>query len=506
MRSVATSPPAPVAKSLRAFREGVRIAACKVTRHGQPVERGQDLNVAIRFRFACVVPMLNAVDTIAALATPVGTSAIAVVRASGPQVVALTRSLFGETPPPRNVRHGDYQSYSGELLDDVLWTFFAGPHSYTGEDSLEVSCHGNPFVAQKILEDLLARGCRQAGPGEFTQRAFLNGRMDLTQAEAVMDIIHARSERALQAANQQLRGSLGRRMESLISQTINCLALIEAYIDFPDEDLPPENRVTLSIQLNELITETRRLVATSHYGEILRHGIKTVIIGEPNAGKSSVLNRLLGRERALVSPEPGTTRDYLEEVIILGAHSLRLIDTAGFNTNPTALERRGMEKSLEQATQADLFLWVIDGTKPVVPLPTTLVSRLNRTNTIAIFNKSDLPPCPRATTNNEYVAVEFSALTGGGLELVVQAITRMAEQFRNEMGDEIVAVNARHTHALTLAIDGLTTAVDKLEKEHASELTASELRGVLAAFGEIAGRIDNEAVLDRLFSTFCIGK
>lgn len=274
-------------------------------------------------------------DTIAALATPAGTSAIAVVRASGPQVPELVRAIFGAPPPPRLAQHADYRDRGGGLVDDVLFTFFAGPNSFTGEDTVEISCHGNPFIAQKILGDLLARGCRPAEAGEFSKRAFLNGRMDLSQAEAVMDLIHARSERALAAANQQLRGALGRHMESLISQLVNILAMIEAYIDFPEEDLPDEDRKRVQDQLAKLLKDTSRLLATTHYGELLREGIKTVIVGEPNAGKSSLLNCLVGRDRALVSSEPGTTRDYLEERIAIGSHWLRLIDTAGLNAAPS---------------------------------------------------------------------------------------------------------------------------------------------------------------------------
>ena len=205
-------------------------------------------------------------DTIAALATPAGTAALALVRASGPQTGELTGKIFGGTLLPRAARHAEYFDVRGVLIDDVLFTYFAGPHSFTGEDTLEISCHGNPFIAQKILEDLLARGCRQAEPGEFTKRAFLHGRMDLSQAEAVMDLIRARGDRALAVANQQLRGALGRQMDELIARLIRILAQIEAYIDFPDEDLPPEDRQLMLRELDELLAGTGRLLATSHYG------------------------------------------------------------------------------------------------------------------------------------------------------------------------------------------------------------------------------------------------
>jgi tRNA modification GTPase len=450
--------------------------------------------------------MPHPTDTIAALATPAGTSAIAVVRASGPEVAAIVAKIFSETPPPRLARHADYRDARGQLVDDVLFTFFAAPNSFTGEDTVEISSHGNPFIAQKILEDLFARGCRPAEAGEFSKRAFLNGRMDLSQAEAVMDLIHARSERALAAANQQLRGSLGRYMESLITQLVNILAKIEAYIDFPEEDLPAEDQRILLREIEQLNADASRLLATSHYGAMLRDGIRTVILGEPNAGKSSLLNRLVGRDRALVSAEPGTTRDYLEERILAGQHALRLIDTAGLNLSPSSLEKRGIDKTLEQAAEADLFLWVLDGARPLPALPEMLVRRLTPANTIVVFNKADLPQAPRAKLAQDFRTVEISALSGQGLESLQAAITPLADSFQSNVGDEVIAINARHALSLSAATEALGDARQKLLEDVAAELVASDLRDALAAFGEISGKIDHEKILDRLFASFCIGK
>lgn len=445
-------------------------------------------------------------DTIAALATPVGTSAIAVVRVSGPDCADLAKSLFGPAPlPPRTARHTDYRNLAGTVLDDVLVTFYQGPRSYTGEDSLEIGLHGNPFIAQSILNDLLARGIRHAEAGEFSRRAFLSGKMDLSQAEAVMDLIHARSERALTAANQQLRGSLGRHLGELTESLLLVLARIEAYIDFPDEDLPAEDRQIVLRELDTVLRGTARLLATHHYGELLRDGIKTVIIGEPNAGKSSLLNRLIGRDRALVSPEPGTTRDFIEERIILGPHCLRLIDTAGLNPTPAALEKLGMDKTLERAAEADLFLRVLDATRPIPPLPDSVATRLTPENTLILLNKSDLPA---ATTppSPTLPSLRISALTGDGIDALTDHITRLADAFRQDQGDEIIAINARHADALRRATECLETARAKVSTNGPTELLASDLRGTLDAFGEIAGKIDNERMLDHLFKTFCIGK
>jgi tRNA modification GTPase len=446
-------------------------------------------------------------DTIAALATPDGTAALAVLRVSGPESAALATSLVGKQPPTRIATHVDYRGKTGEVIDDVLVTFFKGPRSYTGEDALEVSCHGNPFIARKILDDLLTRGCRPAEPGEFTQRAFLNGRMDLSQAEAVMDIIHARSERALAAANAQLRGSLGRRMDLLIGSLLGVLAQIEAHIDFPEEDLPPERRDGINEEIDRIILLCNELIATTRYGKLLRDGIKTVILGAPNAGKSSLLNALVGRERALVSAEPGTTRDFIEERLIIGSHCVRLIDTAGLNPSPAPLERLGIVKTLERADEADLTLLVIDRSQATAPqMPADMYTKLRPHTTLLVFNKSDLSP---ALADIELLPgfdrAHVSALTGAGLDKLRQAIDTKVDALRGHQQDEI-AINARHARALVLARDGLRTAAAKLLENGPTELIASDLREALGAFGEIAGRVDNERMLDRLFATFCIGK
>jgi tRNA modification GTPase len=447
-------------------------------------------------------------DTIAALATPTGTSAIAVVRLSGPDTVRVAREIFGEVPPPRHLRRADYRDRGGRVLDDVLVVFFQAPQSYTGEDSLEISSHGNPFIAQQIVEDLLARGCRGAEAGEFTQRAFLNGQMDLSQAEAVVDVIHARSERALAAANRQLRGALGRRVGRTVEALLGVLARIEAYIDFPDEDLPAEDRELVDASIVELINDTSKLLSTNRYGGILRSGIKTVIVGKPNVGKSSLLNRLLGSERALVSPEPGTTRDFLEEPIMVGPHYLRLIDTAGLNVSPTPLEKLGMEKTRERLAEADLVLAVVDGSAGAVDADIVGVETdVDKSSAILVVNKSDLAATQHfAPPLNGVRAVFVSAKTGDGILELQNAIVAAADRFRVEVGEDEVAINARHAEALKEATRGLNSALEKVREHAPQELLASDLRSALAAFEQISGRIDNERMLDQLFATFCIGK
>ncbi len=446
-------------------------------------------------------------DTIAALATPVGASAVAVVRVSGPDTARLLDEIFGVAPLPRRVRRSDYRDRSGALLDDVLFVFFQGPKSYTAEDTLEITSHGNPFIVQKILEDLFARGCRPANPGEFTQRAFINGRMELSQAEAVMDLIHAHSDRALAAANQQLRGALGRRIESMVTRLLGVIAHVEAYIDFPDEDLPVEDQTTLSGEIEDLLRETNGLLATGRYGELLRDGIKTVILGAPNVGKSSILNRLVGRDRALVSPEPGTTRDFIEERIIVGPYCLRLIDTAGLNITPAPLEKLGMEKTMEKAEEADLVMAVTDTESGSPYFPSELRAYLKLGRAIVVVNKTDLAPSAVPADAFEGIPiVGISATTGSGFEELAAAITAAADAFRPTVGSDFTAINARHAHALTTVRDNLTAARKQIRDAAAAELLAGDLRAALVGLEEIGGKIDNERMLDRLFATFCIGK
>lgn len=449
------------------------------------------------------------IDTVAAIATPSGESAIALIRVTGPKCGEIAVDAFQRkrNPEPRKAFHASYHSVSGDILDDVLYTYFQSPASYTGEDVLEVSCHGNPLIATRILEDLLARGCRQSEPGEFTRRAYLNGRMDLTQAEAVMELIRARSDRAIHVANKQLRGNFGRQLDSLKEQLLRTVATVEAYIDFPDEDLPPEQKQAELQSIRSVLAFCGRIIDSGKYAAFLRDGVKTLIMGEPNAGKSSLLNCMLGFERAIVSEEPGTTRDFIRERVVLEGHCIQLMDTAGLREAESGIEQLGIRKTVELAEEADLFLLVLDGSRPSPHLPDEVVAHLDDTNCIVVRNKSDLDQkCVLPEQLSHLPTVSLSALSGDGLGELKREIVTMIDAHLAQDQDDLILVNARHSAALRELSECLEASIRIFEEGEPAEFVASELRGSIDAIGRILGRIDNEDMLDVLFSSFCIGK
>jgi len=452
---------------------------------------------------------LHSADTIVAQATAHGSAAISVIRISGPLAPALVQGIFGsKTAHPRRAHRGNYLDQGGTLVDDVLYTLFPQPHSYTGDHVVEISCHGNPLIVQKILQDLVHRGCRLAEPGEFTRVAFLNGQMDLSQAEAVIDVIRAQSDRALAAAHHQLQGALSSRVTKNIETLLQVIAHLEAYIDFPEEDLPAEDETGPVRTTRELVKDLQRLASTSRYGALLRDGVKTIILGAPNAGKSSLLNRLVGHDRVIVSDEPGTTRDAVEERLSIGPYSIRLLDTAGIRSSDNKLELLSIEKTMDQVEQADLFLLILDATLPHPALPGALRDRLNASNTLVVHNKVDLLP-PTSTTLPTWHGlpeVRVSALTGLGIEELENRLQATIDAFNPLACEEFVAVSARHAEALQEAARALETALAQWARAEPAELVASHLREALHALGQITGQVDNEAMLDTLFSTFCIGK
>jgi tRNA modification GTPase len=445
-------------------------------------------------------------DTIVAPASAPVESALAIIRISGPLCEAIARSAFERKSAPvsRRVSVGDFHDTSGEVVDQCVFTLFNDTVSYTGEPVLEITCHGNPLITQRILRDCLARGCRSAEPGEFTRRAFLNGRLDLTQAEAVSDTIRARSDEALAVAQRQLAGALGHRVAAWTERLLQALAGLEAYIDFPEEDLPPEDADGPVAALGALADEFAHTAETARYAEVLRDGVRTVIAGAPNAGKSSLLNALLGEERALVSDEPGTTRDFIRERLTVGRHCIHIVDTAGLRSDAaTALERLGMERTREQLDSADFCLLVADGSAPPPDLPPAFL----RERTMLVLNKADLPPDAGTTAFlPELERVAVSAKTGAGIPEFKARLARALEQDGIVPGDTDLVVGMRHAEALRRAAEHLGEAVSALRRGAATELAASDVRLALEALGDITGRVDNERMLDKLFASFCIGK
>ena len=439
---------------------------------------------------------------------PTGESAIALLRLSGPRCQALVRELFGnETPLPRHAYLARYPDRTDRLIDQVVFTYYEKGASYTGQSMLEIATHGNPYIAQSILQDLCQRGCRLAEPGEFTRTAFINGRIDLSQAEAVMDLIRARSKAALAAANRQLSGSVKNMVNTLMVQILHVLSEVEAYIDFPEEDLPNEEFDGLTRDLAELSREIHQLIAGGQVASLLHDGIRVVITGPPNAGKSSLLNALVGTERVIVSEEPGTTRDYVEERLTLGPHLLRLIDTAGIGQTTSSVESQSMQKAIDQVERGHFVLCVVDTTERAPHFSDGFAKRLSDKAAIVIENKTDHVDSQKHTDWLPHLShLRLSALTGDGID-------SLKELFRSRLHEKIpptdkdrVLVNARHAQALKEAKEGLQNALDKISQSISNELISSDLRMSLDALGEITGRVDNEAMLDALFSKFCIGK
>lgn len=446
-----------------------------------------------------------ATDTIAAQASAGGTAAVALIRLSGPraeEIADLACAGAAARAEERRATRAKVRDAAGRVIDDVLLTVFRGGRSFTGEPVAEIACHGGRLIARRIMERLLECGARAAGPGEFTERAFLNGKLDLTQAEAVMDLISAQSDLALRAAHEQLEGGIGRRTEALREDLIGLTAHLEAWIDFPEEDIDPDTGEQFQIRIDAARAAVAALLATAEQGRILREGVRTVICGRPNAGKSSLLNLLLGSERAIVSDEAGTTRDTIEESIVLDGVPLRLIDTAGLRGEAGGIEKEGMRRTLLEAGRADLLLAVRDATLPPAEsefeLPQEGAGRL-----VTILNKTDLGEHPEWAGRE---AVRLSCSSGAGLEQLRTAIRAALDLGEADWGEHAVAINARHRDCLRRADASLAAAGDLLAGGAAPELAAMELREAMEALGEIAGKVDAEEVLGAIFSSFCIGK
>ncbi len=447
-------------------------------------------------------------ETIVAQATPLGESAIAIVRVTGQLCQKLVSDIFtNKNITPRISTFGKYTSINNKEIDHVIFVYYENEASYTGEPMLEIFPHGNPLIVQKIIEDLVERGCRIAQPGEFTRTAFLNGKMDLSQSEAVIDLIRSRSDKALESAKKQLDGSVGHKVNELVSKLVQVIANLEAYIDFPEEDLPTENEVGPISDLIQLSNEIDQLIATSHYKSILQEGVRTVLIGLPNVGKSSLLNALTGDDRVIVSPEAGTTRDFIETRVIVEQYCLQIIDTAGLHSAKTSIEEQSISKTLEQVRRADIILFVIDSTLPYPTLTNEINDILPTKNLLIIENKIDLAEsksCSNLFKNFKHCRV--SALNEFGLEDVFSSIVKIIEKNFEIHDRDAIIVSARHATALKEAKLNIRDAINKINNKIPTELIVSDLRTSLSAIETIVGSISNERILDEIFDNFCIGK
>ena len=446
--------------------------------------------------------------TIAAFATPAGSSALAVIRVSGELSRTVAENALGKASVvPRRAFLGEYRSLSGKTLDECLCTFFEGPASYTGEDSLEICCHGNPFISRRIIEDLFSRGCRSALPGEFTRRAFLNGKMDLSQAEAVSDVISANSERAYEAARKLLSGELGRRIAAWNEKILTLLAETETQIDFSDEEVPETNPEDFRMKVNALLCELKRTEESSRYSSRVHEGVNVVIFGAPNAGKSSLMNAVLGTERALVSPEAGTTRDFISESVSVGSHAVRLVDTAGIRDDAgSEIEKSGIRRSSECVEKADFLVFVVDVSEPPPVLSETFKKSVSPENTLIVFNKIDKKSYFNVSEfMTGFESVSLSLLDPGASDIFKAKLSSLLEEKEIVPAEDVLVVSSRHAEALKKAESELTAAAE-IAGTVSAEFVSARLRNALEDLSEILGKFDNEKVLDKVFSSFCIGK
>lgn len=457
-------------------------------------------------------------DTICAVSTPAGSGGIAVVRVSGPQAVAIVGSLWRGADLSTAASHTAHLGYvldnGGNAIDQVVATIFRAPHSYTGDDVVELSCHGSTWIQRQLLTTLTDAGCRLATAGEFTKRAFLNRRLDLSQAEAVADLIAAESAAAARVALSQLKGNFAKRLGELHDRLVHLVALLELELDFSEEDVEFADRTELLALADELQQEIDTLTASFSAGNAIKNGMPVAIVGQTNAGKSTILNALTGDDRAIVSEVHGTTRDTIEDVITLGDTLIRLIDTAGLRHTGDTVEAIGIKRAVARMEQARIVIWVIDATTDSATLTevaSMVVPRCADKQLLIVINKTDL-----ATADNVLGAVRtlapdadvitMSAHCSGDVTRLREHIARMATPAAALDGNAVVVTNARHHAELTLAGEALRRATAAIRNGISGELVAQDLREVMDHIGAITGTITTTAVLTDLFANFCIGK
>jgi tRNA modification GTPase len=444
-------------------------------------------------------------DTIAAIATAAGRAGIGVVRVSGPNVRAIATAVLGGVPVPRVATLRSFRGAEGEVLDSGLALFFAAPASFTGEDLLELHGHGGPVVLDRLLQRLLALGARVAEAGEFSRRAFLNDKIDLVEAEAIADLIDSGTEQAARAALRSLQGEFSTRIHSLVEAITTARMHVEAAIDFPDEDIDFLDDARLRARFEAILSAFAALSSAARQGALLREGLRVVIAGKPNAGKSSLLNRLAGYEAAIVTPIPGTTRDPLREQIHVDGMPLHLVDTAGLRSSPDSIEAEGIRRARDEMSRADRILYLVDASSP--PSAATLAQEIEDLPSVPVtivFNKIDAVLDGPTVGHGDLPVQRISALTGAGIAELRDHLKQVA----GYQGEDSGALSARRRHldALQRAEQGVQAAQRHLLERRAGELVAEELRLAQQGLAEITGEFTSEDLLGRIFSSFCIGK
>ena len=447
-------------------------------------------------------------DTIAAVASPAGTGAVSLIRMSGPDAIGVADRVFrGRTSPSqardRSVLLGEIRGRDGDPIDQVLLVIMRAPRSLTGEDTVEINCHGGNMAPRLVLRRVIEAGARPAEAGEFTKRAFFNGKMDLAQAEAVSEIVQASSEKALKVAVRQLRGELSDHLEKLEHNLLDWLVLIEANIDFVDDEVDPVDTAAMARDLERAGTELGDLLEAHAQGRYVKQGLDVAIVGRANVGKSSLFNRLIGCDRVIVSREPGTTRDVVDGLLGVNGMMLRLHDTAGLGVEAGPIEAEAEQRTISEITEADIALVVLDTSEPLCDQDFDIIRRVEAKTHLIIANKTDL--AEQAETTGLKDPIRISALKGWGMAELLDGLKQAAHMKVGDLNDEII-VSERHAACIARALDGVSRARASLSEAIPLELTASDIRDALDNLGRVTGRSVSSRVLDEIFSRFCIGK
>jgi tRNA modification GTPase len=446
-------------------------------------------------------------DTIVAIATPHGRSGIGVVRISGKQAEPIAARLFKARTSliHRESTPGHWVDANGSVIDEAVATLFKAPSSYTGEDVLEISAHGNPLILSRIVDSVLGLGTRLATAGEFTLRAVINGKMDLIQAEAVRSFIDAQTDEQARTALLQMGGALSKRMRPAKEKLVDIIARLEAGIDFADDDVPPPDAATIAEQIVQVHKALEELQGSYSYGRILSNGLRLAIVGKPNVGKSSVFNRFVGEDRSIVTDVPGTTRDVVSESVSLDGVPLRFFDTAGLRETDELVERIGVERTFERLSEADLVLFVLDGSAPIDDLDRNIFARVEKTAHITIVNKCDLPQVAAPALSGEISVIRVSAKTGEGFQQLESAI----RVFLGIKPDSVlggIMTSARQFESISAANHALDKGRVSLLEGTPHEMVLLDAYEALSHLNELTGEVVTEDILGRIFSTFCVGK